>query len=115
MLATAIMAVFPDFESASRPTEHGWSFAHSDSRIPGAGDHVGAAVSLLRLGSEGSNAEQMIEYGKRYWEQGKAGGHVDHVQAGSEQAVAIESAFRELAAQWCFSQAVSAPAPHCAC
>lgn len=78
VLATAIMAVFPDFESASRPTEHGWSFAHSDSRIPGAGDHVGAAVSLLRLGSEGSNAEQMIEYGKRYWEQGKAGGHVDH-------------------------------------
>lgn len=114
VLATAIMAVFPDFKTAIKPTEHGWSVAHSDSRIPGAGDHVGAAMSLLRLGSEGLSTEQMIDYGKRYWERGQAGGHVDHVQAGIEQAEAIESAFRQLAAEWCFSQASTEPASHSA-
>ncbi len=52
VLATVIMAVFPDFQSANKPTEHGWCPALGDHRIPGASDHVGAAMRCLKIGSE---------------------------------------------------------------
>ncbi len=100
VLATAIMAVFPDFATASAPTEHGWCVALGDNRIPGAGDHVGAAVRCLAIGAKGGTAEEMIEYASRYWVQGNAGGHHTAVPAGVEQATAIEPKFRELAAEW---------------
>lgn len=82
VLAAAIMTVFPNFLSANKPTESGWCAALGDSRIPGAGDHVGAAVRCLKIGSEGGTAEQMIEYAKRYWVDGNAGGHHQYVQGG---------------------------------
>lgn len=100
VLATAIMAVFPDFASANQPTKHGWCKALGDSRIPGAGDHVGAAMRCLALGNEGGTADQMIEYANRYWVGGNAGGHTGNVQDGVAQADAIQTKFRELAATW---------------
>ncbi|ENG0049967.1 hypothetical protein ABR862_004895 [Pseudomonas aeruginosa] len=105
VLATAIMAVFPDFESANKSTEHGWCAALGDSRIPGAGDHVRAAMRCLKIGSQGGSAEQMIERASRYWVDGNAGGHHKYVQAGIEQAAAIEAKFRELASSWTFTAA----------
>lgn len=108
VLATAIMAVFPSFLSANKPTEHGWCVALGDSRIPGAGDHVGDAMSCLKIGSEGGTAEQMIENANRYWVDGYAGGHHKYIQAGIEQAAAIEAKFRELASSWPFTPASAA-------
>lgn len=105
VLATAIMAVFSDYASANKPTEHGWCAALGDSRIPGAGDHVGAAMRCLKIGSEGGTVEQMIEYAARYWIGGNAGGHHQYVQAGLEQAGVIEAKFRELASSWPFTPA----------
>ena len=102
VLATTIMAVFPDFLSANKPTEQGWCVALSDGRIPGAGDHVGGAMSCLKIGSEGGTVEQMIEFANRYWVDGNAGGHHKSVQRGIEQAAAIEAKFRELASTWAF-------------
>ena len=62
VVATAIMAAFPDFCSANKPTKNGWCEALGDNRIPGAGDHVGAAMRCLQIGSEGSTPDQMIEF-----------------------------------------------------
>ena len=103
VIATAIMAVFPDYLAANQPTQNGWCVALGDQRIPGAGDHVGAAMRCLKIGSEGGSPEQMIEYASRYWVDGNAGGHHQYVQAGIEQAAAAESKFRELASEWPFA------------
>lgn len=109
VLATAIMAVFPDFETANAPTGHGGCVALGDSRIPGAGDHVGAAMRCLAIGAKGESVEQMIEYADRYWVGGNAGGHHKYVQAGVEQATAVEGKFRELAGSWFSHGAGDAP------
>lgn len=100
VLAAAIMAVFHDYSSASKATEHGWCAALGDQRIPGAGDHVGAAMRCLKIGNDGGTADQMVEYANRYWVSGNAGGHHKNVQAGIEQASVMESTFRELARSW---------------
>lgn len=100
VLGTAIMSVFAAFADANRPTEHGWCAALADSRIPGAGDHVGAAMRMLELGSRGLNADAMIAYATQYWEAGQAGGDTDNVDAGRAQAEKIEPHFRAIAARW---------------
>ena len=100
VLGTAIMSVFAAFPDANRPTEQGWCAALADSRIPGAGDHVGAAMRMLELGSRGSSADAMIAYATHYWDAGQAGGHINKVAAGRAQAVRIEPHFRAIAARW---------------
>lgn len=72
VLATAIMEFYSDFPTANAPTEHGWCAALSDSRIPGAGDHVGAAVRCLSIGSEGGSVDEMVAAACSYWEIGRA-------------------------------------------
>ena len=103
VLATVIMATFADYKSAASPTVHGWCEALGDSRIPGAGDHVTAAMRCLKIGSEGGTAEQMIDYASRYWVRGNAGGHHLKVDAGVRQAADVEAQFRELASTWSFT------------
>lgn len=100
VLATAIMKVFPTFESANKPSGHGWCEALADCRIPGAGDHVGAAMRVLKLGLDGAGQDAMVEYAMDYWDRGNAGGHVENVEAGQEQAKAIEPHFRALVDSW---------------
>ena len=100
VLATAIMEFYSDFPTANAPTEHGWCAALSDSRIPGAGDHVGAAVRCLSIGAEGGSVDEMVAAAGSYWERGQAGGHHGYVCAGIEQAKAVEPKFRELAERW---------------
>ncbi len=100
VLATTIMRVFLSFAEANAPSEHGWCAALGDSRIPGAGDHVGAAMRTLELGSRGFDTDAMVTYAKRYWEDGQAGGHVANVDAGKAQAEKIESHFRAIAGRW---------------
>lgn len=56
VLATAIMRVFPCFADANAPSGQGCT-ALADSRIPGAGDHVGAAMRTLELGLNGEDAD----------------------------------------------------------
>ena len=60
-------------------------------------------MRCLQIGSEGSTPDQMIEYANRYWVAGNAGGHHRNIQAGIEQAAAIEAKFRELASSWPFA------------
>lgn len=100
VVATAIMKVFPTFGEANRRSEQGCCAALADSRIPGAGDHVGAAMSLLRLGATGASADAMIEYGATYWSRGQAGGHAAKVQPGQDQAMVAEPHFRALVKEW---------------
>jgi len=100
VLATAIMRVFATFAGANEPTEHGWCAALGDSRIPGAGDHVGAAMRTLELGSRGEGVDSMVAYATWYWEAGQAGGHIKNVEAGKAQAEKIEPHFRAMSEQW---------------
>lgn len=78
----------------------GGATALADSRIPGAGDHVGAAMRTLEFGSRGADADTMIAHARRYWESGQAGGHVKNVDAGMAQAEKIEPYFRAVSAEW---------------
>ncbi len=94
------MRVFRTFAEANQPTEHGWCAALSDSRIPGAGDHVGAAMRTLELGSRGEGVDSMVAYATRYWEAGQAGGHIKNVDAGKAQAEKIEPHFRAISEKW---------------
>lgn len=109
VLATAIMRVFPSFAEADSPSGHGWSVALPDSRIPGAGDHVGAAMRTLALGARGGSADAMVAYAKRYWEEGQAGGHGKNVSEGTVQAEKIEPRLRSIADGW-FNETAAAAA-----
>lgn len=100
VLATAIMKVFPSYAAANRPTERGWCAALTDSRVPGAGDHVGAAMRVLGLGAKGGSVEAMELYAKDYWTSGQAGGHVHKVADGLVQADAIAPHFRAACVEW---------------
>ncbi|MEQ6436242.1 hypothetical protein V8Z74_14605 [Comamonas sp. w2-DMI] len=100
VLATAIMRVFSSFTEANQATGHGYCQALADSRIPGAGDHVGAAMRALELGARGQDVDAMVAYAKQYWEHGQAGGHVKNVADGKAQAEKIEPHFRTIAPGW---------------
>lgn len=89
VLATIIMEIYGSFDEANAPTGHGWCEALADHRIPGAGDHVGAAVRTLAIGAKGGTADEMIAYANRYWSEGNAGGHLKNVVAGQQQADAL--------------------------
>lgn len=100
VLATAIMRVFSNYTEANQPSGHGWCQALADSRIPGAGDHVGAAMRTLEMGALGQDANAMVAYASQYWESGNAGGHLQNVADGKAQAEKIEPHFRAIAATW---------------
>lgn len=100
VLATAIMNVFANFEEANAPSGNGFCQALGDSRIPGAGDHVSAAMGVLALGAAGRHAEQMVEAAVKFWESGQAGGHMQSVEAGRLQAEQIRPHFEASAKQW---------------
>lgn len=100
VLATIIMEIYGSFDEANAPTGHGWCEALADHRIPGAGDHVGAAVRTLAIGAKGGTADEMIAYANRYWSEGNAGGHLKNVVAGQQQAEAFVARFRDLAGVW---------------
>lgn len=100
VLATIIMHTFDTFDAADRPTKDGWCEALADCRVPGAGDHVRAAMRVLRMGSGGETADEMVAAANRYWERCRAGGHVENVEAGSAQSTKIEPAFRATASDW---------------
>ncbi|MBB4861651.1 hypothetical protein HNP46_000462 [Pseudomonas nitritireducens] len=100
VVATVIMTLYPDFQSANKRTELNFSEALGDNRVPGAGCHVNAAMNLLKKGSDGESIDAMVEYGNWYWVEGQAGGHTKNVAAGVAQAAQIEPKFRELAATW---------------
>lgn len=105
VLACFIMDCFADFASASerqmtQANPDGFSAASRDTRIPGAGCHVGAALDVLRIGSKGGSADEMVKFATEYWDRGLAGGHVNNVSAGQKQAKDIEPHFRRMAASW---------------
>lgn len=100
VLAAAIIELFPDFAAANKLTVHGWSEALADYRVPGAGDHVGAAMHTLALGAQGASVDVMVQYANAYWDRGKAGGHSTSVEPGRRQAHALEHHFREHVKAW---------------
>ncbi|MBN6738896.1 hypothetical protein KTE60_31115 [Burkholderia multivorans] len=100
VLAAIIMFAFEGFSTASESTEHGWCRALADSKVPGAGDHVGAAMQVLRIGHDGGTVDAMVAEAHRYWDKGRAGGHDKNVDAGRAQAVKIEAVFRSRASDW---------------
>lgn len=100
VLATAIMEVFADFGEANAPGGNGFCQALSDSRIPGAGDHVSAAMGVLAAGAAGAHPTEMVAAAIKYWESGRAGGHVKSVEPGRAQAEAIRPHFEAAAKRW---------------
>ena len=109
VLASIIMASFDTFEAADAPTGHGWCVALSDSRVPGAGDHVGAAIRVLRHGKlAGASVDEMVAEANRYWEDGRAGGHEKSVEPGRAQSLKIEPFFRANVRDWLDGQLVAA-------
>lgn len=84
------MKVFRTFEEANEPSGRGWCVALAESRIPGAGDHVGAAMRVLESGSQGRDAEAKVAYATEYWLLGRARGHEHKVADGQGQASTIE-------------------------
>ncbi|MHD0644450.1 hypothetical protein ACYPKM_02285 [Pseudomonas aeruginosa] len=100
VLAYLVMRAFSSF-SVANGKEPGSDYHRAlTSSIPGAGDHMHAAVRALALGDSGNSIDDMVAFAYDYWNRGNAGGHTGNVSAGITQAVAIESAFRELAATW---------------
>lgn len=57
-------------------------------------------MGVLALGADGAHAEQMVEAAVKYWESGRAGGHVKSVEAGRLQAEQIRPHFEAAAKQW---------------
>lgn len=100
VLSTIIMHAFDNLEAAGKPTVHGWSTALADCRVPGAGDHVGQAMRILRMGREGASADEMVDAARRYWINGNAGGHHANVELGNTQASTIEPLFRATVGAW---------------
>jgi hypothetical protein len=100
VIATSIMHAFPDYAAASERTEHGSASAAASSLIPGAGDHVGAAMGVLGIGAKGGTPEEMVAYAYEYWNSGQAGGHVKYVDEGNAQADAIKPHFLLAAQEW---------------
>lgn len=100
VLATAIMDVFASYTEANAPSGNGFCQPLGDTRIPGAGDHVGAAMGVLAMGAAGAEVGQMVEAAVQYWESGHAGGHVKSVEAGRAQAEQIRPHFEAAAKQW---------------
>ena len=100
VVATIIMGLYGSFDEANARTEHGWCEALADHRIPGAGDHVRAAMHTLAIGAKGGTVDEMVAYANRYWSEGNAGGHLKNVDAGLKQAEAFFSRFCDLAAAW---------------
>ena len=100
VLATAIMSVFENFDAADASTETGCCQALADSRIPGGGDHVAAAMKVLAMGAKGGAVETMIEAAVQYWESGRAGGHAKNVEPGRAQAEIIRPYFETAAQRW---------------
>lgn len=103
VLAYVVMVVFGSHAEAAARTEHGWSAALGDCRVPGAGDHVAAAMYVLGIGARGGSPDDMIAAAHAYWDVGHAGGHVKNVVQGRVEARKIESAFRERCCVWDFS------------
>ncbi len=100
VIATAIMRVFVPGDQPADVEAGRWSAALQDSRIPGAGDHVRAAIRLLDRGSRGEILDSLVESARSYWTEGQAGGHDKNVVAGQAQADRIECHFRSTATAW---------------
>lgn len=112
VLSLIIMRAFKGYASANAPTEHGWCQALADARIPGAGDHVGAAMRVLAIGDQGGTIDQMVDSANDYWLRGNAGGHHANVEAGRLQAKALEPVFRAEAGAWFASSAATRQDDH---
>lgn len=100
VVALVIMNVFPDFASATEMNGHSYNAALSSSDVPGAGDHVRAAISALNLGRNGASVDEVIQFSNDYWTRGNAGGHSKNLKDGQEQSAACEAHFREKLNPW---------------
>lgn len=100
VIATAIMRVFGPEDQQADVKAGRWSAALQDSRIPGAGDHVRAAIRLLDRGACGETLDSLVESARSYWTEGQAGGHDKNVVDGQAQADRIEGHFRSTATAW---------------
>lgn len=100
VVALIIMNVFENFASATEMNGGSYNAALSSSDVPGAGDHVHAAISALKLGRNGASADEVIQYANNYWTRGNAGGHSKNLKSGQEQSAACEAFFREKLKTW---------------
>lgn len=100
VLAAAIMDLYPNLEAALKQVTPGCSAALSDDRLSGAGCHMRAALTCLGMGAAGGSVGEMIDYANRYWVDGGAGGHADHVAAGVVQAEKMQPVFQRLIGPW---------------
>jgi len=100
VLACAIMHQFKGIEAAIDRQGLGYEAAMASNNIPGAGCHVHAALTVLKKGAEGCSVDEMVLHANEYWVRGNAGGHDKNVEAGIDQAKALEKWFREHITEW---------------
>jgi hypothetical protein len=85
-VALMITEMFPDLESADRPTEHVFPAALGSQDIPGAGGNVYAALELLRSLKRGKDFEKGMADAEKQWLSQVEGYRDDRVAEGSRQA-----------------------------
>lgn len=100
VLATLIMKLYPSFAEASRGDEEGVRMAEADTRLPGEGEQIKAAVDALELLASGAPIDDVVMVAKDSWYRSWAGGRPDLIEAGQQQANRIEPQFRAVAAAW---------------
>lgn len=100
VIACAIIRTFESYKASVAKTNLGHAEAISDGRIPGTGDHVSDAMKMLLMGHSGASADEMVLFARNQWINGSAGGHIQKVAPGQEQADLVEPYFRAQVARW---------------
>lgn len=107
-LAYLILHAFPSLEAAKhRSKGASCPDALSDSRIPGAGGPVYAALRVLELAFE-HGVDAALEYGDEIWRQETSSGYQNRREPGQLQADGIKADFRERFNAWAQFETVAA-------
>ncbi|MBI5441874.1 MAG: hypothetical protein HY900_11765 [Deltaproteobacteria bacterium] len=107
-LAVLIMA---KYDSLDRAVALGYEFpcALEDDDIPGTGDSIATSLALLKSIARGEDPAKAVARADRLWRLGGAGGHLNAVGPGQEQAEGLKSLFFRMVPHWV--QPTTAPAP----
>jgi hypothetical protein len=103
VLAYEILCVYPNVDEALKKAETeslSCPAAVADSRISGGGGETHDACDLLRRAKAGEDIESLIDWADDRWVMGLAGGHVQKVEPGLEQAEKLKAEFRARLPTW---------------
>lgn len=101
VIALLVSHLYEDLSSAMEPTEFGWPAAVGSNDVPGGGGEVRAGLDVLVSIATGERTvDEAIQWGDARWQESKAGGHVNKVVPGQEQADRIKPLLRDRLETW---------------